>query len=58
MESVDHEAATEDKGRVASDAGRGRPQHATERGSQAETLPEGRQGRLALAGRSPLIPDS
>ena len=51
MEIVDHAATAEDKGRVAPDAGRGGPQHAANRGRQAEALPEG-QGRSALARRS------
>jgi len=33
MEIVDHAATTDDKGRVASDAGRGRPQYTIERRS-------------------------
>jgi hypothetical protein len=47
MEIIDHAATTDDKGRVAPDAGRGGPQHADNCGSQAERLPEG-QGRSAL----------
>ena len=33
MEIIDHAATTDDKGRVASDAGRGRPQYTIERRS-------------------------
>ena len=55
MEIIDHAATTYDKGRVAPDAGRGGPQHAANRGSQAETLTRGR-GRSVLAGRLAFIP--
>jgi hypothetical protein len=48
MEIIDDAATTDDKGRVASDAGRGCPQYTIERGPQAERL-EGR-GRPGLVG--------
>src|ERR1019366_8962514 len=51
LASIHRAGTSEDKGRAASDAGRGRPQHAAaQRGSQAETSAED-QKRSAVAGR-------
>jgi len=43
MESIDYAATLDDEGGTAPDADRCGPQYAAHRGSEAETLPEGRR---------------